>query len=188
MNTPVNSKGFSLVEVLVALLLTTIGILGMVTLQGRSIQHSQDSIQRNTAVGLTHDFIEMIRGQSSQIYSSVPPKSPTNEKLKASSMFYKSKGSNFSGTAPCVTTANRIAETAQEQLNCWVEAVQTTLPGADTLLQSDMYVCRSSSPGQCNGNGSMLEIQLAWQTKENACLDAADPDATVCTYRVRVQL
>lgn len=188
MNMPMNSKGFSLVEVLVALLLTTIGILGMVTLQGRSIQHSQDSIQRNAAVGLTHDFVEMIRGQAREIYSSVPPKSATNEGLKSASLFFKSKGSNFSGTAPCVTTANRIAETAQEQLNCWVEAVQTTLPGANTLLQSDMYVCRSSTPGICDGRGSMLELQLAWQTKENACLDAADPDATVCTYRIRVQL
>lgn len=188
MNIPTNNKGFSLVEVLVALLLTTVGILGMVTLQSRSIQHSQDSIQRNAAVGLAHDYIEMVRGQAQELYEFVPPKSPTNEKLKASSMFYKSKGSNFSGIAPCVTAASRIAETAQEQLNCWIEAVQRTLPGAASLLQSDMYVCRSSSPGTCDGKGSMLEVQLAWQTKENACLDAATPDATVCTYRVRVQL
>jgi type IV pilus assembly protein PilV len=188
MNTSMNSNGFSLVEVLVALLLTTIGILGMVTLQGRSIQHSQDSIQRNTAIGLTHDFVEMIRGQAQEIYNKTPPKTPTNEGFKNASLFYKNKGSNFSNTAACVTTPNRVAKTPQEQLNCWVEAVTTSLPGAGALIQSDMYVCRSSSPGQCNGNGSMLEIQLAWQTKEKDCLDAADPDATVCTYRVRVQL
>ena len=32
------TKGFSLIEVLMALLLTTVGVLGMVALQGRSIQ------------------------------------------------------------------------------------------------------------------------------------------------------
>ena len=55
------TKGFSLIEVLMALLLTTVGVLGMVALQGRSIQYTQDAVQRNTAVELANDLIEIVR-------------------------------------------------------------------------------------------------------------------------------
>ena len=48
-------QGFSLIEVLVALLLTTVGVLGMVALQGRSVQYTQDSVQRNVAVDLASE-------------------------------------------------------------------------------------------------------------------------------------
>ena len=55
-----NSRGFSLIEVLVTIVLTTVGILGMVALQSRSIQYTQDSDNRNAAVTLANDLIEMV--------------------------------------------------------------------------------------------------------------------------------
>lgn len=181
------NKGFSLIEVLVALLLTTVGVLGMVALQARSIHYTQDSVQRNTAVELANDLVEIIRANPQELFSNTPPKSPMNSGMKSSSSFYKSAGQDFSSRQDCVASPTRIAKTAQEQRDCWADKVEAALPGGTDLFDSDMYICRSSSPGKCNAAGSMIEIRLAWQVREGACLDAAEPDATVCTYTVRVE-
>lgn len=182
------AKGFSLIEVLMALLLTTIGVLGMVALQGRSIQYTQDSVQRNTAVELANDLIEIVRANPQLMFNNVPPTFPMNSGMRSSSAFYKQKDEDFSNREDCVVSATNVAKTAQEQRDCWAERVEKMLPGGDELFTSEMYVCRSATPGQCNNNqGSMLEIRLAWQVRAGACLDASDPQATICTYTVRVQ-
>ncbi|OEC35592.1 type IV pilus assembly protein PilV [Pseudomonas cuatrocienegasensis] len=182
-----NNQGFSLIEVLVALLLTTIGVLGMVALQGRSIQYTQDSVQRNTAVSLTNELIEIIRANPQELYNSPAPKFPVNSGMKESSLFYKEKGEGFTDREECVTTTTRLAETPKEQRDCWADKAEAILPGGAALFESEVSICRSSSPGDCDDAGSMLEIRLAWQVRDRACLDAGDPDATVCTYTVRVE-
>lgn len=181
------SKGFSLIEVLVALLLTTIGILGMVALQGRSIQYTQDAMQRNAAVELANDLIEIIRAHPQELYSSTAPKLPMNSGMKEDSIFYKAKGSDLPERQKCVTSPSQIAKTARQQRDCWADRVEALLPGAKDLFSSDMYICRSPEPGKCDDKGSMLEIRLAWEVRQGACLDASAPDATVCTYTIRVE-
>lgn len=182
-----NNKGFSLIEVLVALLLTTIGVLGMVALQGRSIQYTQDSVQRNTAVSLANELIEIARANPQALYNSPAPKFPISSGMKEDSLFYKEKGKEFADREACVTSTTRLAETPKEQRDCWADKVEAMLPGGATVFESETSICRSSTPGDCDGAGSMLEIRLAWQVRDGACLDADDPDSTVCTYTVRVE-
>ncbi|MBE7376133.1 type IV pilus modification protein PilV [Pseudomonas lopnurensis] len=181
------NKGFSLIEVLVALLLTTIGILGMVALQGRSIQYTQDSVQRNTAIVLAGDLIEIMRAHPKALFDMAPPQFPMNSGIKSASLLYKKKGDDFANRAACVTSPTRIAKTAQEFRDCWADRVEALLPGGAELFEDHTYICRSSTPGDCDDKGSMIEIRLAWQVREGACLDASNPDDTVCTYTVRVE-
>ena len=180
-----NSKGFSLIEVLVALLLTTIGVLGMVALQGRSIQYTQDSVQRNTAIVLAGDLIEIVRAHPKELFKTSPPQFPMNSGLKDTSMFYKAAGDDFADRESCVASPTRIAQTAKELRDCWAYRVEALLPGGTELLDSDAYICRSSKPNVCDGKGSMLEIRLAWQVREGSCLDSENSD--VCSYTVRVE-
>jgi len=179
------TSGFSLIEVMVTLVLTTIGILGMVAMQGRSIQYTQDSAQRNTAIMLANELAEIIRANPDEVFKKTPPKEPIYSGFKDTSLFYKDKGSDFD-TAPTNCVANPTS--AIEMRDCWVEAVEASLPGAATLLDSTAYICRSSSPGTCDDNGSMVEIQLAWTVKAGTCPDTRAPDATTCIYRTRVEL
>lgn len=182
------THGFSLIEVLVALLLTTIGILGMVALQGRSIQYTQDSVQRNTAVELSTELIDIIRANPSAMFSKVPPAFPMNSGIDSDSIFFKSAGSDFSDRESCVRNSGGTPSTAQELRDCWAERVENELPGGTDLFTSDMYICQSDTPGQCTSDqGSMIEIQLAWSVRAGACLGESDPDATTCTYTLRVQ-
>ncbi len=183
------SKGFSLIEVLVTLLLVTLGILGMVAMQSRGIQYTQDSAQRNSAVELSNQFIDMMRANPAVLFDETPPNYPANGKLKSSSLFFKNSGGNFS-PAPTVPSANACLNptTAELQRNCWIEQVKNRLADGAALLTSHAYICRSSNPGDCDNQGSTIEIQLAWQVKENTCPDTRAPDTTTCIYRTRIEL
>lgn len=183
------TKGFSLIEVLIALVLTTVGVLGMVALQGRSVQYAQDSVQRNMAVDLASELVEIIRANPSELFQNTAPKAPMNNGIKSESIFFKSKKASFKDTANCVATASKQAHSAKEQRDCWIARAKDLLPGGATVFDSDTYVCHSSTPGSCDNKGSVLEIRLAWQVREGSCLDASDTnnDSPICTYTLRVQ-
>ncbi|WP_171194820.1 type IV pilus modification protein PilV [Acinetobacter sp. A47] len=57
----IDQRGIGLVEILVALLVLAIGVLGFVTLQYRSLEASAESTSRVQAVTLARDLAERIR-------------------------------------------------------------------------------------------------------------------------------
>ena len=54
-------KGITLIEVLVTLLVTTIGLLGLAALQLNALQATADSGQRSQAIWLMQDLVERMR-------------------------------------------------------------------------------------------------------------------------------
>lgn len=170
--------GFSMIEVLVSLLITVIGVLGMVALQSKAIPYTQDSVQRNTAMMLTDDLVEMIRTAGS---------------CTASNSCLKPPGTDFPASpANCVPTPT----TLSQQLGCWKAQAAKALPGASDLLKNSFYICRSVKPGDvgsaaCGTDSTLnteIEIQVAWAVKNNAdCMDA-NAKNSICTYRIRTRL
>ena len=65
----VNSQGFTLIEVLIALLILTIGLLGMAGLQTRGIQQSQNSYLQTQAAILANDMTDRIRSNIAGVAS-----------------------------------------------------------------------------------------------------------------------
>lgn len=63
----VKSSGFSLLEVLIAMVVLSIGLLGIAGLQATSKRTSYEALQRTTAVMLTRDIIERMRTNPDQI-------------------------------------------------------------------------------------------------------------------------
>ncbi len=170
-------SGLSMIEVLVTLVLISVGVLGMVALQSRTIQYTQDSVQRNVAATLANDLIELMRAMP--------------DGLPANSGFYKAKDEPFPGKP---SSCNPLPNNASQQLACWAEKVKTALPGVVTadeeeedLLETEFYVCRTNQANTCTGTGDTVEIQIAWQVKSGECLDG-DNDSTICRYRLRGQL
>ncbi len=56
-----NVRGFSLLEVLIALMVLSIGLLGIATVQVSSLRLGQDALFRTKAVNLTADMADRIR-------------------------------------------------------------------------------------------------------------------------------
>lgn len=171
-----NAQGFSLLEVLITILLTTVGILGMVAMQGRAIQYTQDSVQRTHAVILANELMEIVRTNPGSLENlGSNEDAPLFEQLAASS-------------GDCVSIDNSSNEVMHQQIACWAGKVRRLLPGAEDLA-SNFYACISDTPGNCDNKGAALEVQLAWQAVGENCLkeDSTDnPD--VCVYRLRSQI
>lgn len=165
---PHNSHGFSLIEVLVTLLLTSVGILGMAAMQAKGIAYTQDSIQRNTAAMLADDLMEIMRADRDRVIG-------VNGMPRATSGYYKDSGS-FSGenNSECATLPN----SPEDRLGCWVQHVSQTLPAADEF--------------HIKAVDSSIEIQLTWQVAKGACIpddaDDADAESTTCQYTLRAEL
>lgn len=173
------SSGFSMIEVLVTLVLISIGVLGMVALQARTIQYTQDAVQRNTAAMLANDLVELMRAMPDGLNG-----------------FYNAAGTAF--PEPPATGCAPLPANAAGQLGCWAEKAKAALPGASNLLTSEFYICRTATANTCSGTGDAVEIQLAWQVRSGDCMapqliedeeEAEDSEPqVVCHYRLRTQI
>lgn len=135
-------KGFSLIEVLVALLLTTIGILGMVALQSNGVRYTQDATNRNHAVALTNDLIEIMRQYPDEFW--LHTSNSNYDQLRSSTALYSTGGSIIVDSSTCPTTDT--AQTVTAQVACWLQRVESSLPGASTsTVKNKIKVCPSAS-------------------------------------------
>ncbi|MCP1625438.1 type IV pilus modification protein PilV [Pseudomonas nitroreducens] len=173
-------RGFSLLEVLISLLLVSVGALGMAALQGKSLHYTQDAVQRNEAIMLAQQLLEQMRSNPKDALSAT-------HQFSSSSAYYKVAGSAFSTTtrSDCATRerGNGGSDVAKADLACWLQAVQATLPVTSAILSADFTICPSQSDGACsNDASSAVLIQLAWQDPSGQC------DNNLCTYRLRGEL
>jgi type IV pilus assembly protein PilV len=75
-----NQKGSSLVEVMVALFVLAIGLLGVLAMQSKSMQYNQSAHVYSQAVYLANDMAERIRSNINNTISyigSIPAAAPT---------------------------------------------------------------------------------------------------------------
>ena len=158
------NKGFSLIEVLVTLLLTTVGILGMVAMQAKAITYTQDSIQRNTAAMLADELMEIMRADTNNVIAA-------NGLPRESSGYYKTSGSFPAAADDC----SSLPDAPSERLGCWAKHASQALPVTSDLLENEFYV---------QSINSTIEIQLAWNVAKDACV----PESTVCRYKLRAEL
>ena len=56
-----NQKGVGLIEIIVALLILSIGILGFIALQYRAVEATSEAINRMQAINIARDIAERIR-------------------------------------------------------------------------------------------------------------------------------
>ncbi|WOD12130.1 type IV pilus modification protein PilV [Pseudomonas sp. NyZ704] len=173
---PVNSlsrsRGFSLLEVLITILLITVGVLGMVAMQGRSIQYTNDSLHRTQAAILANEMIEIVRA------------SPT----------FATDGDAFYFSAVLPTSDGdcreiNSASLMEDQIACWGDKVRRLLPDAGSdAVSGQFHVCRTEVTGGLCGNGAAVEVQVAWRAAGEQCLNNAEANSAICTYRVRTQI
>src|SRR5699024_9555668 len=118
-------QGFSLVEVLVTLLLTAIGLLGMVAMQVKSFEYQQEAADQNTAVELANELIEVFRAHRDEVYVNKPPEHYGYSRLKtgADSPFYNQGGTPKFSSSACDRT------TAVGQAGCILKEIEERLMG-----------------------------------------------------------
>lgn len=174
-------QGFSMIEVLVSLVIICIGVLGMLAMQGRSVQLTQSTVSQSQAVLLADNLLELMRSNPSSALSA--------DLFSTSSSYYKASGSGFvshSATPTDCLSRSRSAggsSVATADMDCWLLGVRSLLPVSEALLTSSFAICPSSASGSCSaGSSSVVMIQIAWTDKTGAC------DDNICIYQLRSEL
>ena len=185
------NEGFSLVEVLITLILTSLGILGMFVLQSNGVKYTQEITNRNNAIFALEDLTGIIRAYRDEVFFITPPKNGSLDsdgsfgdyylRLKPSSVFYRTDGALAFTESDCPTTG--VPQTAEERAGCWLKEQVGALPGLSSeKILSEVKICPSNAPGVCATNyvGSTLEVVIAWEGSE--C------DSSICKYSVSLEL
>lgn len=159
--------GVSLIEVLVALLVVSLGMLGATGLQLAARRGTVDADQRSLAGTLAHDLVERMRANNSAaalaVYASVP---------------VLGRGSMGTGpAAACSSAPCTPAQLAWFDLWHWEQsldgALETLGPGNEKVGGLiDPTACLSAPPG--GGNG-VYALTLAWRGSTPLPAAAAEP-------------
>ncbi len=108
----IRHQGFTLVEVLVAILILSLGILGLVALETHTLQNNQSAYYRSQATILTYDLADKMRANMAVDYWTVTASSHAGSCV------------SYSGAAsPCSAT-----QIAEKDLDEWNTAISNLLP------------------------------------------------------------
>lgn len=126
--------GFTLVEVLVAIVVLSFGLLGMVGLQAASLQANRDARLQSTAIGLAKELAEMMRGNKD-----VALLDKNNPYLGD---FFAFPGDPLVNPNPsyCLTVGSACTsavDVARAELTEWLARVDAELPGARVTICND---------------------------------------------------
>jgi len=149
---PTRTGGFTLIEVLVAVLVLALGLLGIAGLQAAGMQMNNSAYLRSQAAILAQDMADRARanteGYEAGDYDIGDPTSPTS----------------VSKTDECFTTSGcSSTQLAQSDVARWRENVKDLLPGGEATI------CRDDEPDdgksetspECDGTGNYV-VKIWW--------------------------
>jgi len=157
------TRGFTLIEVLIAFIILSFGLLGAVALQAKAKQASFDSMQRAAAVALGNDVIQRIRANDT------PQLATLYEKTITSETDTKTQSVCFDGAC----SASQIAALDFEQ---WKRSIRAR---ENTGALDDATVCISPEVVPASGGKAFnIEVIISWQGRQEFTnKDATDDKA-----------
>ncbi|AMK78283.1 MULTISPECIES: type IV pilus modification protein PilV [Methylomonas] len=142
----IKSHGFTLIEVLIAMLVLALGLLGLAGLQATSLTNNVSAYNRSQATELAYDLADRIRANIAGLitYTSVLPANATAQ-----------------SDCVAVSTTCTAADMAQNDLYEWNRNVTTTLPGG---------------AGTIGVNSGVYTITINWDDNRDGNVNTSDPN------------
>jgi type IV pilus assembly protein PilV len=165
--------GFTLMEVLVTIVILSIGLLGIAGLQLNSLRGNQSALDSTVAVSLAVEMADRIRAN--------PPRNPnTGDLLMTSNYLFLDAAGSDPGCINTLCNTNQVELTDAYE---WFTKLEELLPGAEGVI------CRDSTPNdgtggsttspwnpQCDGLSDVFAVKVAWDHDR-------DPDTDFMVYR-----
>jgi type IV pilus assembly protein PilV len=158
---PASARGFTLLEVLVSILVLSIGVMGMVGLQAASLQANRDARYQSSAVRLATELGDMMRGNKD---IAIQTSATANPYLI-----------DYTGTLPsasaCMTTGcTSTLAVAQSEMLAWLKRIQGSSTAPGELPTSRVKVCFDTSPYDasglpqwaCTDDGGTVVVKIGW--------------------------
>jgi type IV pilus assembly protein PilV len=158
-------RGFSMIEVLVAIFILTIGMLSILGLQLQALRGNQQASQTAVAASLVRDYQEILTSIPS-ITASATASAVVN--------IDKNTYTGYSGTATeCKGTGATCTnqQFADFQTKEWIERVKNSLPAGVATVCIDTAYVETSGTSQglykwsCNNSGDILVLKIGWANK-----------------------
>ncbi|MGB5511340.1 MAG: type IV pilus modification protein PilV [Woeseiaceae bacterium] len=149
-------SGFTLIEVMVSVLVLSIGLVGVAALQGVSLKNTQSAFMRSQATALAYDLADRMRANV----------------LSARTGLYNP--GTAASVAGCKSTTGCTAQDmAKHDLAEWNAAIATYLP------MGQGFVCVDSTPDDgasaasaaCDGNGTQIAIKIWWDDDRDGTIN-----------------
>ncbi len=158
-----NRAGFTLIEVLVAISIFSIGLLGLAGLQLTAMKNNKSAHSRTVATIFAQDVADRARANSTEQYE------------------YDGTGAAPSITAACETTAGcTTVQMKDSDIRSWLDAITASpdLPNARGVVCLDS-VPDTIQPGaiipvggiplpNCDGAGNISVVYIDWTDEESA--------------------
>ena len=158
--------GFSLVEVLVAIIILSVGMLGAVGMQSAAMQSNKEARNQATAVTLARELGERMRGNHTIAIQSLASNNPYLFDTTLSSA-----GSVTSFNANCFTAGcPLVKDAATWDVADWQGRVQAALPTARVKVCFDKSPYDSAGVPRwaCTGDGDLSVVKMGWTSSNTA--------------------
>jgi type IV pilus assembly protein PilV len=167
---PQRHAGFSLIEVLVAIVVLAIGVLGVAALQTTSLRQGQGSMQATQAMALAYDYADRIRANPCGAYQGL-------YEMEQSSLPSSSSPPTACTSSSASCNASDLA--AWDRYDWYVNHLQKELPAnstaivrcADTIAGGGTQHCASSNYTTCGMTPSPpqpITIYVFWDQSRTA--------------------
>lgn len=166
-------KGFSMIEVLIAVLILAIGLLATAAMQMMSMQNTSNSEFRSQAVNMAMDMADRMQTNYIQVVkdAATTPYDPTTNRC--------------GGDAACLSAQSEYINYADlDDVTTWVGQVRAALPGGNAI------VCRDSDHDLANdfdsdNDGAITNADDPCTAAANVC-DVAGTANNFAPYVIRV--
>lgn len=164
-------RGFTLLEVLVAIVVLSFGVLGAVGLQAAALQANKEARYQSSAVALGRELGDLMRGNKDIAIQAVAGSNPYLV--------------DFTGTLPtanptCTPCASQ-TEVAQFNMRDWLRRVSDVLPGARVVVCFDAtpYSSADGVPQwACSNDGGLAVVKIGW-TRQSTNAGSTEPERAV---------
>ena len=136
-----SQKGVGLIEVLVALLVLSVGLLGLASLQITALKFNQSAFFRTHATILTYDVLDRMRGNLDQALTTTD--------------YTVDYGTTPTAGTNCDAAACTSGAMADFDLNYWKGELAERLPGGDGEISYTV-----------SGNTRIYEIRTHWTDRD----------------------
>ena len=128
--------GFSMVEVLVAIVVLSFGLLGLAGLQADGLRSNNDAYMKSQATLLAYDMLDRMRANMQGVENG----------------FYDNLFSSTPSDPGCVNSGCTIQQMSQHDAYEWSEKIAELLPGGQGLVSG-------------SGSGSIFTITVMWDER-----------------------
>jgi len=179
--TPGTDRGFTMLEVLISLLIISIGMLGLASLQALSLKNGQSAYYRSVATQLAYDMSDRMRGNINGVLGNAYNRTGINTD-------YSTAVANCGTTAGCVA-----ADLATNDAFEWQQLVATLLPGGEGIVCMDgvpndgttalNHGCDGAIPANPNER-PLHAVKIWWQDDRSAANTTGAKKLFVYAFRL----